>query len=194
MSELYKQELVKTEVINGQEIMMSPPAFSNHNYVKGNVFHIFKTYLKGNICIPICDGQKLVLEIQKKGDYVVPDFFVICDRSKQKRDGVYGSPDLVVEVLSPATALYDRGIKKDLYQESGVKEYWIIEPDKKSIEVYLLKDGVFDLDAIYRIPADYEPDEDKKKAIAAFSVNLFPDMIVNLEDVFEYVNMWEPFI
>ena len=191
MSELYRLNDMKIEVINGQEIMTSPPPFSNHNHVKGNVFHVFKTYLKGNICIPFGDGEKLVLDPQKKGDYLIPDFFVICDRSKHRRDGVYGSPDLVVEVLSPATELYDRGIKKNLYQKSGVKEYWLIEPDKKSVEVYILKDGIYELDAIYRIPADYEPDEDKEKAITTFSVNLFPDMIVNLAEIFEYVNEWE---
>ena len=191
MSERYRLDELKTEVINGREIMMSPPAFSNHNAVKNNVFHVFMTYLKGNICMPIGDGEKLILDVQKSGDYVVPDFFVICDRSKYKRDGVYGSPDLIVEVLSPSTKFVDRGIKKDLYQSSGVKEYWLIDPDDKSIEVYILKDGLFNLDAIYRIPADYEPDEDKEKAITTFSVNLFPDMNINLADIFEYVNAWE---
>jgi len=192
MSELqHKLAEIKTEVINGQEIMISPPAFVNHNHVKGNIHHIFKTYLKGNICIPISDGTKLVLEPSKKDDYVVPDFFVICDRTKQKRDGVYGTPDLIVEVISPSTEFYDRGIKKNLYQKSGVKEYLLIDPDKKSVEVYILRDGAYDLDAIYRIPADYEYEEEKEKAITTFSVNLFPDMVINLEDVFEYVNVWE---
>ena len=182
---------LKTEVIDGKEIMMSPPAFSNHNHVKNNVYHVFKTYLKGNVCIPFSDGEKLVLDSLKTGDYLVPDFFVICDRSKHKRDGVYGAPDLVVEVLSPKTALMDRGVKKDLYQLSGVGEYWIIDPNSKSIEVYMLNDGIYRLDAIYRIPADYEPNEDKERAVASFPVNSFRDLTVNLEDIFEYVNEWE---
>jgi len=189
MSEPLRNEY-KTEIINGIE-MMSPPAFSNHNHVKLNVAHLFKTYLKGNICIPFADGEKVVLEKQKKGDYFVPDFFVLCDRSKHKRDGVYGAPSLIVEVLSPGTAEYDRGEKKDIYQANGVQEYWIIEPNSKSVEVYLLKDAVYKLDAIYRIPDDQEPDEDKKKAKTSFSVSLFPDMAVNLDDIFEYVNTWE---
>ena len=85
----------------------------------------------------------------------------------------------------------DRGRKKDLYQENGVKEYWIIDPDDKSIEVYLLKDGVYVLSELYRVPRDYDPDEDKENAVTSFPVNTFPDMIVNLEDVFEYVIIWE---
>ena len=127
----------KVEVIDGKVIMMSPPAFSNHNYVKDNVFTVFKNYLKGNVCVPHADGRKVVLPSQKEGDYLIPDFFVVFDRSKIKHDGIHGAPDLVVEVLSPKTIKLDRGKKKDLYQENGVKEYWIIDPDKGSIEIYL---------------------------------------------------------
>ena len=184
-------EELRTEIIDGVEIMMSPTAFTNHNHVKSNVLFVFKKYLKGNICIPFGDGEKLVVDYPKKGDYIVPDFYIICDRSKQKKDGVHGAPDLVVEVLSPGTTLYDRGVKKDLYQAIGVKEYWIIDPDKKIIEVYLLKGGIYNLDAVYRIPEDDESDKDKEKAITTFFVNSFSDMSVNLEDIFEYVNSWE---
>ena len=180
----------KVEIIDGKEIMMSPPAFSNHNYVKDNVFSLFKNYLKGNICVPHADGRKVVLPSQKAGDYLIPDFFVVCDRSKIKRDGVYGTPDLVVEVLSPKTAKLDRGKKKDLYQENGVKEYWIIDPGVKSIEVYLLKDNAYSLYEIYRVPSvDYDGDEDDLQA--TFTVNLFPDLLINVSDIFEYVAAWE---
>ena len=189
MSERLWRE-VKTEVINGVE-MMSPPAFSNHNHVKLNTALVFKIYLKNSVCIPFGDGEKVIFPSQKEGDYVVPDFFVLCDRSKHKKDGVYGAPELIVEVLSPGTAKYDRGEKKDLYQLNGVKEYWIIEPNNKSIEVYLLKNGIYKLDDIYRIPDDDEHNEDIENAKTNFSVGLFPDMIVNLEDIFEYVNTWE---
>ena len=182
---------IKTEVINGREIMMSPPAFSNHNHVKYNVYHVFKTCLKGNICIPFGDGEKVVLETQMKGDYLVPDFFVLCDRSKHKKDGVYGAPELVVEVLSPGTAIYDRGDKKDIYQANGVKEYWLIDPDGRSVEVYLLINGVYKLNAIYRLPDEDEPEENKERAQAAFFVNSFPNIRVDLNDIFEYVIVWE---
>jgi len=180
---------VKIEVIDDVEFMMSPPAYSNHNHVKNNVYNIFKNYLKGNICIPYGDGEKVVLPSQKKGNYVIPDFFVLCDRSKQKADGVHGSPDLIIEVLSPKTAKMDRDKKKNLYQENGVKEYWIIEPDTKSIEVYILKDKIYSLDEIYKV-ADITGD-DRDNVITSFSVDLFKDLIINLDDVFEYVNSWD---
>ena len=119
--------------------------------------------------------------------YVVPDFFAVCDRSKIKKDGVYGAPDLVAEVLSPSTMLYDKGVKKDLYQKAGVKEYWIVEPNLKYIEVYLLQDRVYVLSAIYRLPTNLESEEDKSTAVSEFYVNTFPDLAVDLNDVFEYV-------
>ena len=180
----------KVEVIDGKEIAMSPPPFSNHNRVKSNVYHVFRNYLKNNICEPFGDGQKVVLPSQKKGEYIMPDFFVVCDKSKVKRDGVYGSPDLVAEVISPKTAKMDRGRKKNLYQENGVKEYWIIEPDARSIEVYLLKNGAYDLHDVYSV-LDAEYEDDKEDVVMSFSVNLFPDMTVYLEDIFEYVNIWQ---
>ena len=179
----------KVEVIDGIEIMMSPPAYSNHNRVKENVFHLFRNYLKGNICIPFGEGQKVVLPSQNKGDYLIPDFFVLCDRSKYRKDGVHGSPDLVVEVLSPKTAKMDRGKKKDLYQANGVKEYWIIEPDNKIIEIYLLNDGVYDLIEVYSVP-DPDCEEPDTDMVTSFPVNLFPGMIIKLDDVFEYVISW----
>jgi len=179
----------KTEVIDGVEIIFSPPEFTNHNFVKDNVFGLFRAYLKGNACVPHIDGHKVILPSLRKGDYLVPDFFVVCDRTKIKRDGIYGTPDLVVEVISPRTAKTDRGRKKDLYQENGVKEYWLIDPDAKSIEVYLLKGGVYSLDEVYRVP-DENYDDDKESIRTSFSVNMFPDLVINLDDVFEYVYLW----
>ena len=187
MSEVYRLDNLKVEVINGKKIVMMAPAYSNHNMVKNNVFHVFKTYLKGNICLPFGDGEKVVLE---EDGYVIPDFFVLCDRSKYKRGGVYGAPDLVAEVLSPSTGLFDRGVKKDLYQRAGVKEYWIIDPDARSVEIYLLKNNTYVLSSIYRIPAEYESPEDKVKEPSEFAVGLFPDFIVSLSDIFEHVMDW----
>ena len=174
----------KIEMINGVEIVMMSPPFSNHNDVKENILHIFRTYLKGNVCRAYGDNRKVVLE---ENTYVVPDFFVLCDRSKRKRDGIYGPPDMIAEVLSPSTEKIDRGEKRDLYQRVGVKEYWIVEPNKKVIEVYLLKSGVYILDAVYRIPAEYEPLEDKEKEPCEFEASLFKGLIIKLCDVFEDV-------
>jgi Uma2 family endonuclease len=61
-----------------------------------------------------------------------------------EEDGLYGAPDLVIEILSPSTAKYDLGEKKDVYERSGVKEYWIIDPATESVHGYFLTNGLFD--------------------------------------------------
>ena len=62
---------------------------------------------------------------------------IICDKSKQDRKGYHGAPDFVVEVLSESTRRYDKTKKLDLYVESGVKEYWIIDPEKRRVHKYV---------------------------------------------------------
>jgi len=78
-----------------------------------------------------------------EGDYVEPDLlFVGRDRTDIVSDrGVEGAPDLVVEVLSPSTARRDRGIKLDRYRLFGVPEYWIVDPELRTVEVWKLAEG-----------------------------------------------------
>ena len=82
---------------------------------------------------------------------VQPDLlFVSTERSAIiTADNVQGAPDLVVEILSPATAERDRTIKLDLYAEHGVKEYWIVDPDAKTIMVLLRRESRFEVSGIY---------------------------------------------
>jgi Uma2 family endonuclease len=79
-----------------------------------------------------------------EGDYLEPDvLFVRKDRADVVTDrGIEGPPDLVVEVLSPSTAERDRGTKLDRYRLYGVPEYWIVDPDGQTVEVWRLGDDV----------------------------------------------------
>ena len=119
----------------------------------------------------------------------VPDGMIVCDRSKIKYDGVYGTPNLVIEVLSPSTAKNDRGKKKDAYESAGVREYWIVNPADKSIEVYLLNNDKYILDNVYSIFPDYElkkMNEDELASITAeFKCSLYDNLYIKLDDVFE---------
>ena len=177
----------KVEMLNGNKIISMSPAFSNHNIVKFNIQLIFGKYLENNVCMAMPDDTKVILDDL---NFVEPDFFVVCDRNKIKQDGIHGSPNLVVEVLSPSTAKYDRGFKKDRYQYAGVQEYWLVEPDLKTVEVYLLKDGVYRLDEVYRYPNPLESEEDQANAITQFNVNTFPELIVDLDNIFKNVFDW----
>jgi len=178
----------RSEMINGVTIMISPRPVVNHNKIIVNLSILFGVYLKGKRCINLSDGVDVHLDEQNR---VVPDSMIICNRDIIKRDGVYGAPDLIVEVLSPSTARRDRGDKKTLYEQHGVQEYWIISPDEKSVEVYLLKDGKYELDDVYTVipDGDWEEmtEEEKSEVALNLKVSLYDDFIINVKDVFENV-------
>jgi len=186
MSESINFDPPKEELIGGKIIMMSPMPTLNHNFAASNIFHIFKKYLKGKTCTAIADGSDVFLT---KKDRVVPDVMVVCDRNMLKKDGVYGAPDLIVEVLSPSTAKRDKGYKKDLYEKCGVKEYWLVEPVNKSIDVYLLNNGKYMLDNVYSIYPDYMLNKmtakEKEEIVTEFKTSLFHDLVILLEEAFE---------
>ena len=179
------QEERREELIGGKAVMMSPASI-NHVFVAGNIYGIFRDYLRGKSCVPLMDGAKVYLTEE---DHLVPDVMVVCDRSKIKKNYVEGAPDLAVEVLSPSTMRYDRGKKKDAYEAAGVPEYWLVDWQHKSIEVYLLEDGHYRLDNVYILypPEDLEDMEEKERAavVTEFKCHLFDDLIIRLEDIFD---------
>jgi Uma2 family endonuclease len=76
---------------------------------------------------------------------VQPDICIVCDPSKLDERGCLGAPDMIVEILSFSTHKYDTTVKFKLYEEAGVREYWIVYPLEKGVEVFLLQpDGKYD--------------------------------------------------
>ncbi|RKJ48539.1 Uma2 family endonuclease [bacterium 1XD42-1] len=174
------------EMIDGKIVAMSPRPAVNHNIISGNIYHIFKTYLSGKKCVPFGDGTDLYLTPK---DRFVPDGMIVCNRDKIKPKGVYGAPDLVIEVLSPSTAKNDRGYKKRVYGTCGIPEYWIVSPSEKAVYVYLLQDGQYNLDNVYSLYPDYmltKMTEEEQAAIPTeFQCSLFSDLVIRLENIFE---------
>jgi Uma2 family endonuclease len=74
-----------------------------------------------------------------------PDILFISNERKHliEKDGLYGAPDLIIEILSPSTAHYDLHEKKAIYEQYGVKEYWIVDPEDNSVAGYQLENGKF---------------------------------------------------
>lgn len=177
------QEEMRNEMLNGKIVAMSPRPAVNHNRVIGNIFYAFMGYLNGKTCEPFADGTDVYLT---EKDRVIPDVMIICKKEIIKRNGVHGTPDLVVEVLSPGTEKRDRGYKKDLYEKSGVREYWLVEPETQTVEVYLLKSGKFVLDDVYRIFPDYvELSADEQEHYKSeVPVSLYDDFSIPLESIF----------
>lgn len=181
------REQWREELIGGEWVAMAP-ATTNHNRVKGNIYAMFWNYLQGRECEVLPDGEGVFLS---DTDEYIPDLMIICDPEKIRPDGVHGAPDLVVEVLSPGTAKYDRGKKKDTYEEAGVREYWIVNPEDQSIEQYFLKDGKYGLNNVYTVyPAwmlERMKPEERSAVATEFKCSLYDDLVIRLENVFSRV-------
>jgi len=174
------------EIINGQVYIMSRPN-TNHMKIEGNIITVFKNYLKGKRCVPFNETDVFFSE----EDNFIPDVIIVCDPEIIEDDGIHGTPDLIVEILSPSTAHNDKIKKRIAYEKYGVKEYWIVEPFGKSVEVYLRKNNKLEIDDVYSIYRDFEwkkLSEGEKAAVKkAIKVSIYDDFYVNLEDIFENV-------
>jgi len=172
-------------MLNGVIYAMANPIL-NHVRVNRNITAIFNLYFKDKRCEVFGDSAKVFLT---EKDKVVPDISVVCNKDILKDKGIYGAPDLIVEILSPSTSKRDKGYKKDLYERCGVKEYWLADVDKLLIEVYRLVDEKYILHDIYTILPEYETEDMTKEQLAEFptkfKTSLFDDLIIDLEEVFE---------
>ena len=181
----YQEEnAIITETINGQEVLMSPRPATRHSRISGNIYGMFWQFLKKKRCEAFFEHE---VHLDDKNKFV-PDVLIVCDPQKIKANWIDGAPDLVVEVLSPSTAIYDKGAKKDAYERAGVREYWIVDPASKSIEVYYLQDGRLVLDHIYMIfpPEEWERMTKEQRAASRLSVkvSLYDDLLIDIRDVF----------
>lgn len=145
----------RIEIINGEAIMMAPPS-RVHQEISVAITAQLYNYLEGKRCrvYPAPFGVRL---FEQDGDrpedvdtMVEPDISVVCDHSKLDDHGCKGAPDLVIEILSPSTQRHDRLVKLGLYQRAGVREYWTVNPEDKTVQVMLRDDnGVLQLHEVY---------------------------------------------
>ena len=170
----------RRELIDGFIHLMSAPV-RIHARISARIFRRVDTFIekkKGkcqiyyapfDVRLPLY-GSK---DDDKIYDVVQPDICVICDLSKLDDKGCIGAPDLIVEVLSPSTLKYDWNYKFNLYEAAGVREYWIVDPKAKMVNVFLLQpDGKYDLGTIY---------ECNQKA----PVRIFDGLEIDLNELFE---------
>ena len=162
------------ELIDGAAYAMSPGASFGHQSISGEIFRQLSNFLKGKSCKAFIAPFDVRLNANGADDTVVqPDVLVVCDRSKlESGKGVIGAPDFIVEILSPSSLRHDMIIKKRLYLQSGVREYWIVDPDHKMITKHILHD------AGYVSHTFDEHDE-------TVSVETLDGCNINIADVFE---------
>ena len=136
------------ELIDGIPYMMAAPN-TGHQGLSSFLHIEIGNFLKGKKCMVFAapydvflnespkgaDG-KPIKNKRTKGTVVQPDLMVICDRDKIKPDGCHGAPDFVIEIESVSTKNNDKFLKSRKYFSSGVKEYWLIDPDEETVSVY----------------------------------------------------------
>ncbi len=137
------------ELLDG-DLIVSPPPIPKHQDVVGNTYFTLRQIVPNGKVF-----HAPVAVYFDEHNIPEPDVLWVAEGSQcrimPKR--LEGAPDLIVEVLSPATARRDRGKKFALYEKYGVREYWLSDPEAKYLEVYILKEDAFERQGIYG-PAD----------------------------------------
>ena len=164
------------EIIDGEVFMMATP-LRVHQEILMSLSRQIANYLDGKPC-KVYPAPFAVRPFEKESDkpedvdtMLEPDITVVCDPAKLDKYGCKGAPDMVIEILSPSTRRYDLKVKYHLYQRAGVREYWIVDPDIKVVQVFHLEDGLYSAPDIYT-------------AVAAAPVGLWDDFSIDLSTVF----------
>lgn len=166
------------ELIDGVAYCMSPVPNRIHQKWLGELHRQIANYLDGRRCevylAPFDVRLQDFLDASDEETFTVvqPDIMVVCDNEKLDDRGIKGAPDLVVEIISPSTAKRDITTKYELYQRHGVKEYWIIYPNDRTLLIYRLSD-----DNRYASPEVFGDDD-------IVPVSLLGDLVIDMGKVF----------
>lgn len=170
----------RIELIKGWIYKMSPAPRRAHQEIEIALSSNFWNFFQKNNCKVYQSpfDVRLIKNVgstdQEVTTVVQPDICVVCDLSKLDDLGCVGAPDLIVEVLSPSTMKKDYNEKFNLYQENAVQEYWLVNPEGKSIEIFYLENTQYH---------SYDLLQNKNEIITS---KLFPDFKLPMTSVFEY--------
>ncbi len=166
----------RVELLRGKVFPMAAPK-RRHQEASVNLEFELLTYFRNKSCkvynapfdvrLPVPNPSKR----NSVETVVQPDICVVCDLDKLDDAGCIGAPDWVIEITSPGTVKKDFNEKYRLYEEAGVREYWIVMPGDKVVYVFAWQQGVFEEIGIYEKPGP-------------ITSVLFPDLIVEQESIF----------
>lgn len=163
------------ELIKGKIYKMSPAPVSKHQKISAAISSEIFQFLKKKPCSVYFAPFDVYLPIEKtsgKPTVVQPDICVICDVSKIDNKGCIGAPDMIVEILSPSTTHKDVNEKFEVYEASGVTEYWIVSPGDKLVDVFLLENDKYQLKGKFTLGDKISP-------------YILPGLVIDLDEVFE---------
>ncbi len=165
------------EIHEGVPSMLTAPSWQ-HQDILGSLIQQFKNYLSDKPCKVFAAPFDLRLPEPGQNDeesinVVQPDLTVICDLTRLKGSGYFGTPELVIEISSPSSGKIDKIFKYKIYEKAGIPEYWIVEPTDKTVTVFTLGNN-----KRYERRGAYSEDD-------SIPLSIFPDFSVNLKHVFE---------
>jgi Uma2 family endonuclease len=171
----------RIELIKGKIFLMSPAPSVEHQRIFGRIFVPLFNFAAGKCCevfaapfdVRLLDKTKSEQANHDIYSVVQPDISVICDPQKIDTQGCIGSPDLVVEILSKGNSKKEMKIKYALYEENGVKEYWVVYPFE-----HLLQQFVLGANDKYELKGSFAEDE-------IFQAHIFPDLEIDLGKIFD---------
>ena len=163
-------EGTRAELIDGKFYDMAPPS-RIHQEISYQLSRVIGNYIaeKGGNCKVYPAPFAVNLDADDK-DWVEPDISVICDPNKLTDRGCSGAPDLIFEIVSPSSRKLDYGIKNGIYSQSGVREYWIVDPAKERVTVYHYEDDA--------APVIYSFTQD-------IPVGIYPGLTIKINELLE---------
>ena len=181
------------EVIEGEKFMAASPYWEHVN-VTANLIATIGVYARINkLGIAFADNFDVHFP---DGSLFRPDFiFVSAEKVKdlfaKKNTTLHGVPDMVAEIFSKSTMKRDVGIKKDIYERNGVREYWIIDPWRETIDAYILRDGKYELGGHYENWSDDElaeraelPEDEQPEVKMEIPVDVLDGFKVKIRNIF----------
>lgn len=133
----------RAEIIDGHIYYMAPPS-SRHQELVSEISFSFMQHIKNNKGECKVYMAPFAVFISKNNtNYVEPDISIICDKNKITDKGCNGAPDLVLEIVSPSSRQMDYHTKLFKYRTAGVREYWIVDPDKNRIQIHNFENDLF---------------------------------------------------
>ena len=143
----------RVEIIKGRVLKMAAAPSTYHQIISANLSGEIYNFLKRKLCkvfsAPFDVRMSKYVEDDQVDSVIQPDICIICDPKKLDKRGCLGAPDMIVEILSPSTAERDIELKYALYEENGVKEYWIVQPNDQTVSVFDLEGEKYILRGIY---------------------------------------------
>lgn len=168
------------EIINGVVYDMNAPSRLHQEYVVEFVT-VLHTYFRNKSCkVYVAPFDVRLPQKSKRNkdiyNVVQPDISIVCDEEKLDEKGCIGAPDMIIEVISPGTSSRDNILKRALYEETGVKEFWLLHPIDQILTVYQLEKKGYGKPEIY-------------DAYAKVSPGIFPDLEIDLKSIIQPVEV-----